>query len=131
MEKIYGKHTRLQNPRSFSVSLSGPVKTVEMHVFSDASEVGYGACVYVKFFDEDGNISVSLVLGKSRLVPLKRQTLPRLELKVAVLGYQLDMCVKKELNFKIDKTTYYTDSMIVYSYIKNETRRFKRLYQTD
>ena len=59
--------------RSFSVSLSGPVKTVEMHVFSDASEVGYGACVYVKFLDKDGNISVSLVLGKSRLVSLKSQ----------------------------------------------------------
>ena len=124
-KKSMGNIPDFKIPRSFSVSLSGPVKTVEMHVFSDASEVGYGACVYVKFFDEDGNISVSLVLGKSRLVPLKRQTLPRLELMAAVLGSQLGMCVKKELDFKIDKTTYYTDSMIVYSYIKNETRRFK------
>ena len=36
--------------------------------------------------DEDGNVNVSLVMGNSRVAPLKIITIPRLELTAAVVS---------------------------------------------
>ena len=38
----------------------------EIHIFTDASEIGYGACAYLRAVDNEGNVSVALLLGKSR-----------------------------------------------------------------
>lgn len=44
---------------------------VVMHIFSDASQRAYGACVYIKSQDEHGNVIVRLLTSKSRVAPLK------------------------------------------------------------
>ena len=54
--------------------------SVQLHAFGDASESAYGACVYVVIEKEDGNMASKLVLSKVKVAPLKRVTLPRLEL---------------------------------------------------
>ena len=55
-------------------------KSYELHNFADASTSGYGQCSYLRVKDEDGNVNVSLVMGKSRVALLKITTIPRLEL---------------------------------------------------
>lgn len=57
----------------------------ELHGFADASEHGYGACLYLRTIDKDDNSSSRLLCSKSRVAPLKTQTIPRLELCAAVL----------------------------------------------
>ena len=52
----------------------------QIHGFSDASERAYAAVVYLRSVYRSGNISVSLVASKTRVAPLKKQTIPRLEL---------------------------------------------------
>ena len=69
--------------RSFTV-LGVQVKCIQLHVFCDASSSGYGACVYVRVAYDDC-VKCSLVIGKSRVAPLKGVTVPRLELTAAVL----------------------------------------------
>jgi hypothetical protein len=56
----------------------------QLHLFSDGSELGYGACAYLRLVDTEGNVNCSLVLGKSRLAPLKQTTILRLELSGVV-----------------------------------------------
>ena len=63
---------------------SRPVE-IQLHAFSDASERAYAAVVYLHSSYEDGRIVVRLVSSKSRVAPLKRQTIPRLELLGAVI----------------------------------------------
>ena len=53
----------------------------ELHLFSDASEKAVGCCIYVT-----SRSSQKLVFAKSRVAPLKVQTLARLELQAAYLG---------------------------------------------
>ncbi|XP_062713840.1 uncharacterized protein LOC134290678 [Aedes albopictus] len=63
--------------------------SVQFHVFSDASEAGYGACIYARSTGMEGNVKIELIAAKSRVAPLKRITLPRLELCAALLGAKL------------------------------------------
>jgi hypothetical protein len=90
---------------------------VELHGFCDSSQLAYGACIFVKSCDKNGDIQVRLLTAKSRVAPIKTQTLPRLELCGAVLVSELMTEVKKSLNCEIDNEFYYTDSTIVLSWL--------------
>jgi hypothetical protein len=52
---------------------------IEIHGFSDASHSAYTAVVYMRSLFQDGRVEVRLVASKSRVAPLKKQTIPRLE----------------------------------------------------
>ena len=52
-------------------------KTYELHSFADTSTSGYGQCSYLRVKDEDDNVHVSLVMGKSRVAPTKITSIPR------------------------------------------------------
>ena len=95
----------------------------ELHHFSDASQLGFAACSYIRFFS--GQIHVVLVASKSRLATLKQITIPRLKLFAAVLAVKLDETLKCALNFDLLPSTFWIDSEIVLAYIKSETKRFK------
>ena len=59
----------------------------KLHRFSDASESAYAAAVYLRtVYDiDDGTVSVCLVASKIRVSPVKKQTIPRLELLGALI----------------------------------------------
>ena len=63
-----------------SSSDEDPVFCRELHGFSDASNNGFGACVYVRSFRRSGKVTLKLLTAKSRAAPLKTETIPRLEL---------------------------------------------------
>ncbi|CAB3986551.1 Hypothetical predicted protein [Paramuricea clavata] len=53
------------------------VKEVQLHNFSDASEIGYGSASYLRTEFIDGRVTYSLVFGKSRTAPLRKISTPR------------------------------------------------------
>ena len=76
---------RYYKPENF-----GTIATVQIYHFSDASEVGYGALFYLRFFDADSKVHCPLVMSKSHLPPLRSLSVPRLELTAATLAVKLD-----------------------------------------
>ena len=98
-------------------------KTVscEIHNFADASNVGYGMISYLRFVDEQECIHVSLLTGKSRVVPLKKITTPRMELTAATLAVRICNMTVNELEIAVNDTYYWTDSM--YVLMTSETRK--------
>jgi hypothetical protein len=113
------KVSRCVKPPNF-----GNIQVAEMHHFSDASTCGYGQCSYIRLVNENGQVHCSLLMGKSRVVPLKPITIPRLELAAAVLSVKISLFLKQELDYPNLKHFFWTDSEVVLGYICNEARRF-------
>ncbi|XP_055527359.1 uncharacterized protein LOC129719980 [Wyeomyia smithii] len=90
---------------------------VEMHCFSDASERAYGACVYIRSQNAAGDVVTRLLTSKSKVAPLKRQTIPRLELCGARLAAQLYDKVKRAIKIPL-RTYFWTDSTCVLRWIQ-------------
>jgi len=110
--------------RCLKSSCVGNIVYVELHHFCDASEHGYGAVSYLRSVNANGDIHCSFVLGKSRVTPLKSMTIPRLELTAATVAVKLDKIITKELDIKVDRSIFWTDSTSVLRYIHNEDKRF-------
>ena len=92
----------------------------ELHGFSDASSQAYGAVVYFRTVYDDGSVSSTLVSSKTRVAPVKHQTIPRLELLGALMLTKLVLTVKKSLDSLLSLNCYYwTDSTVVLFWIRN------------
>ena len=104
------------------LSLTG----LELHCFGDASPAGYGACAYLRFPTTDGKYTTSFVLSKARVAPIKRVTLPRLELLAALLCARLVSFLIRTLRLS-SETRYqcWSDSMVALGWIKGDPARWK------
>ncbi len=102
----------------------GKVEVTEVHHFSDASTGGYGQCSYLRLVNSSGQVHCSLLMGKSRVVPLKPITIPRLELSAALLSVKTASLIEQELDYENLSHVYWTDSKVVLGYLSNEARRF-------
>nr|XP_029719411.1 uncharacterized protein LOC109416182 [Aedes albopictus]XP_029719418.1 uncharacterized protein LOC115261655 [Aedes albopictus] len=85
---------QIRIPR-YMVSFGGKV---QLHGFSDASEMAYGAVIYSRARDDADNIFVNLVAAKTRVAPIKQVSLPRLELSAAALMAELMQRVTQALS---------------------------------
>ena len=97
---------------------------VELHHFADGSEKAYGAASYLRIYDAN-QVRCSLVIGKARLAPIKTISIPRLELSAAVVAVRLHKFIMEELDLKVNKTVFWSDSVSTIQYIRNRTKRFK------
>ena len=102
------------------------VEGLEVHAFSDASEKGYGTCIYFRMPKSDNEFCVSFVMSRGKVAPIKRITLPRLELLGALLSARLINFVKSALHLNDDvKLFCWTDSQVALSWIKGDPARWK------
>ena len=85
---------------------------LELHCFCDASAKAYAVSIYLRVVTSM-NAEVNLVFAKSRLAPLKKLTLPRLELMGALIGVRSLNFVAKELNRVVLRKVIWTDSKCV------------------
>ena len=97
---------------------------IQLHHFSDASIVAYGAVSNLRLLNMNGQVFCPFILAKSKLAPLKQMTIPRLELTSVALSVKLDKVIRREIDLPIEKSIFSTDSTLVLQYIQNEDKRF-------
>ena len=93
------------------------VSSVELHGFCNASELAYAAVIYLRFTDTDNNIQISLVTSKTKVAPIRRLSIPRLELCGAYLLAQLLHDVRQVLEVPLSHVHAWTDSTIVLNWL--------------
>lgn len=98
---------------------------IQLHGFSDASEEAYASVLYLRIRAPDDSIHVSLVMSKTRVAPLKRLSIPRLELCGALLLSKILSHVQQTLEFSSCEVYAWTDSTVVLGWLNGDPRRFK------
>ena len=97
------------------------IKSITLHGFSDASQIAYGGSVYL-IIKTDESSHTELLASKSKLAPLKGETIPWLELMVALVVVQLINSI--ETAFKtcvnIDSIVCWSDSTVVLHWLNGK-----------
>ncbi|UYV76707.1 hypothetical protein LAZ67_14001843, partial [Cordylochernes scorpioides] len=88
-----------------------------IHIFCDASQSAYAAAAFLRCPENKG-VSIQLLMAKSRLGPLKKTTIPRMELLACMLGVRLSRYITESLNLAAEPVYYWTDSTTALSWIK-------------
>ena len=70
---------------------------VQLHGFSDASEQAFAAAINFRAAYSDGTVTTRLVAAKTRVTPMKKQSIPRLELLGALILARLANAIETAL----------------------------------
>ena len=81
--------------------------------------------VYIRMSSADATVHTSIVISKTRVAPIKIQTIPRLELCGALILAQLLSHCKTVLDVPMEQVFAWTDSTIVLNWIQGNPCRFK------
>lgn len=103
-------------------------KTATMLIrFADSSSRAYGACLYVRTCIPGSRPKVEFLCYKSRVVPSKVITIPRLELCAALLMSKLMQVVIKSYGSRhtFDSVIAFTDSTVVLQWIRSEPSKWR------
>ena len=91
---------------------------MELHLFSDASHTAYGACAYIVEPTKRG----SLILSKAKVAPMKKVTIPKLELTAIVLAARMSKFVQEAykgiVTFK--EIYWWCDSQVALHWLQSE-----------
>jgi hypothetical protein len=112
---------RLFIPRWYG---SEPGEPLVLHMFSDASDKGYGAVGVLSSLSG----TRSFVAAKGRVInPNKPPTTPRAELQALVVGARLADAILEELAgyLNIQRVVFWVDSIVVYYWMQNKATRYK------
>jgi len=95
----------------------------EIHGFCDASQRAICATVYMRSSNQKKKVTTHLICSKTKVAPLKKLTIPRLELSGAVLLTKLVSRVSQILRPNCVPIFMWTDSAVVYTWINNHPSR--------
>ncbi|XP_035222540.1 uncharacterized protein LOC118195347 [Stegodyphus dumicola] len=106
------------------------LRDIQMHCFTDASQKAYGVVIYLRYVTTDSEIESSFVISKTRVAPLKKMSLPRLELMGALIGARLASNVIEELEKRLQMNVYFlSDSSVTLHWIKGDLNKWKSFVQ--
>ncbi|XP_044586043.1 uncharacterized protein LOC123266074 [Cotesia glomerata] len=106
---------------------SSTTSTLEIHGFSDASQLAMAAVVFIKVLpaDHSQEAKVTLLCSKTKVAPLKQLTIPRLELTAAHMLAKLVKHCQTTLEYSQVPTYLWTDSSITLTWIYSHPSRWK------
>lgn len=97
----------------------------QLHGFSDASQDAYGIAFYIRVTDIDSDVKVHLVFSKTRVAPMTKATVPKLELSAAHLLSKLLSPMMEAHNVTIDNCYLWTESMVTLQWIRKSPAKLE------
>ncbi|XP_071952624.1 uncharacterized protein [Antedon mediterranea] len=90
---------------------------------SDASEAAFGSVIWLRW-DTPAGVKLTYVIAKALVAPLKKRSIPRLELTAVVVMARLAKLVLEVVG-DVSLCKFWTDSKVVLSWVRSPARTFK------
>ncbi|XP_058977373.1 uncharacterized protein LOC131802044 [Musca domestica] len=120
---------QMKNVAKFSVPRhyfqTGLPTSLQLHIFVDASEDAFAAVAYWRYISNEYT-DTSFITSKIKCAPLKKVTIPRLELQAAVLGTRLMQTIMSSHILTPEKIVLWSDSTTVLRWIASSHRQYKQ-----
>lgn len=120
-------HSQLPLLENFQIpryALCAQYSEIQIHAFCDASEKAYCAVLYLRAISPNSEVSVTILTAKTKVAPIKNQSLPRLELCSALLLATLLESVLPVIDLPVSSVYAWTDSRVALAWICSESRRW-------
>ena len=108
-------------------SIIDVVESVELHGYCDSSEHAYCAVIYAVASSADGHTTSRIVASRCKVAPIRKTSIPRLELLSCVLLAELMVKVSKTVQdvTVVSKKHYWSDSEVALTWIKSDEKTAK------
>ena len=119
-------------PRCYLAGVTEPLITTTLYGFCDASTKAYAAVIYLQLITKS-QIIVRFVAAKTRVAPVKQQSIPRMELLSALVLSRLMVSAQSSLEHEMPllRTKCFTDSQVALYWIRGvEKAQRKQSYYT-
>ena len=110
----------------YCFSKDAMIRELQLYGFCDASEDAFAGVVYIQMTDSEDKVHTSLVVAKTKVAPIKRLTIPRLELCGTYLLTKILYHVREVLKISFSRVFAWTDSTIVLDWLKGNPQWFKQ-----
>ena len=101
-----------------------------MMIMVDGSKSAFCALVYGRWMNKNGSFECRLITGKTRVAPIKKISVPRMELQGAVAGVRLAAKVQDDLQINFSKRCFFTDSTAVLGMLRGDMSTFQEFVGT-
>ena len=110
--------------------LLSKVVAIELHGFSDASIKAYAAVCYFKIIFSDSHIVREIIASKTKVAPLKKVSIPRLELLAClILSRLMKVIISSICDFKLSNIFCWSDSIDCIFWINSIDKVWERFVQ--
>ena len=104
---------------------------VSLYIFTDASQSVYGFCCYARYVDNNV-IKCNQIFAKCKNAPVKKKTLPTLELLAVYLAFKcLPIIIQSLSGVNIEGITICVDAQIILSWILSQKVNSKNVFASN
>ena len=95
-------------------------------ICSDGSEQAMCSPAYVRWECSDGTVKCYLWTAKTRVAPIKKLTMPKIEMQAAVIAVRLGETIKQNSIWTFSKVYHIIDSMCTLATLRNDTSALRQ-----
>ena len=117
--QILKQAEKLRFPRH--IKPSGAVGEPLLVRCNDGSQDAMWCTAHVRWELENGEFACRLLAAKARVTPLKKQTIPRIEMQSAVMSVRLAKAIKHHMQLNFNDTVYILDSTCTLATLHKDT----------
>lgn len=125
MQEALPRLDQVKIPRWLGSPASQVTQHKSVHIFCDASRTAYGAVAYMRNEMPDGTATCNIIASRAYVAGVKGMTIPRLELKGAVIAAHLAESIRSATASENIDFYYWTDSEVVMYWIRRPSDRAK------
>ena len=96
----------------------------QLHCFSDGGANAYGTVLWLRWSLSNGTTTTTFVMAKALVAPLKKKSIPRLELMAAVIMSRLAKFIEDVMG-GFDSIHFWVDSQTVLKWVRSASANFK------